>query len=45
MMVLYMRHIMVIVISLIVMKLHVGFNHSSHLHSMLHTMILLFYTS
>ena len=43
MMVIYMIHKMVIVISLMVLKLHVEFNLSSHLHSMLHTLILFFY--
>ena len=42
MMVIYMIHIMVDAISLMVMKLHVEFNHSSHPHSMQHPLVLLF---
>ena len=38
-----MRHVMVIVISLMVIKFHVKFILSSHLHCMPHTLLLLSY--
>ena len=43
MMVIYMRHVMVILISLMMIKLHVELYHSSHLHSMSHSLVLLCY--